>query len=319
VRDINSIDLNLLRALDALLDERNVSKAAERLGVTQPAVSGMLNRLRDTFGEPLFVRSPRGVQPTLRALELAVPVKRVLAEVEALLMPAAFDPATADFTIRLAATDYALHAVVVPFATKLRRLAPGIRLATMPIEYDRIAQQFDRGDLDLALITPDSAPGDLHSRRLFDESYVCAMRPDHPDAGEGAMSLDRFCALDHALVSVTGGSFHGITDEMLAQVGRERRVALSIHSFLALAELLRTTNLISVVPRRLAASTEGLALVEPPIAIPGFTKIAVWHGRTHNDEGHRWARGMLFETCGAVDALGGELLRCRYGEDEKAR
>ncbi|MDH7638143.1 LysR family transcriptional regulator [Sphingomonas oryzagri] len=310
MRDIRTIDLNLLRALDALLDERNVSKAAERLGVTQPAVSGMLVRLRESFDDTLFVRSQRGVQPTLRALALAEPIKQVLANVEALLRPAAFDPATASFTLTLAATDYALQAVVVPFVTKLRRYAPGIRVATRPVDNDRVAQQFERGELDLALMTPESAPLDLHSRRLFDESYVCALRAGHPDASAAGISLDRFCTLDHALVSFSGGSFHGVTDDALAHLGRERHVALSFHSFLALAEVLRETDLISVAPRRLAAAGDGLALLEPPVAIPGFTKLAVWHGRTHSDEGHRWARALLFETCGTVDALSGELLRC---------
>jgi DNA-binding transcriptional LysR family regulator len=310
VRDIRTIDLNLLRALDALLDERNVSKAAERLGVTQPAVSGMLTRLRESFDDSLFVRSQRGVQPTLRALALAEPVKQILANVEALLRPAAFDPATASLTLTLAATDYALQAVVVPFVMKLRRYAPGIRVATRPIDNDRIAQQFERGELDLALMTPESAPLDLHSRRLFDETYVCALRAGHPDASGTTIPIDRFCALDHALVSFSGGSFHGVTDEALAREGRERHVTLSFHSFLALAEVLRATDLIAVVPRRLAAASDGLALIEPPVAVPGFTKVAVWHGRTHNDAGHRWVRALLFETCGAVDALSGELLRC---------
>ncbi len=310
MRDIRTIDLNLLRALDALLDERNVSKAAERLGVTQPAVSGMLTRLRESFDDSLFVRSQRGVQPTLRALALAEPVKQILANVEALLRPATFDPATASLTLTLAATDYALQAVVVPFVMKLRRYAPGIRVATRPVDNDRIALQFERGELDLALMTPESAPLDLHSRRLFDETYVCALRAGHPDAGGMTISIDRFCALDHALVSFSGGPFHGVTDEALAHEGRERHVALSFHSFLALAEVLRATDLIAVVPRRLAAASDGLALIEPPVAVPGFTKLAVWHGRTHNDAGHRWVRALLFETCGAVDALGSELLRC---------
>ncbi|MDG2514844.1 LysR family transcriptional regulator [Sphingobium sp. WW5] len=310
MRDIRTIDLNLLRALDALLDERNVSKAAERLGVTQPAVSGMLTRLRESFDDSLFVRSQRGVQPTLRALALAEPLKQILANVEALLRPAAFDPATASLTLTLAATDYALQAVVVPFVMKLCRYAPGIRVATRPIDNDRIAQQFERGELDLALMTPESAPLDLHSRRLFDETYVCALRAGHPDAGGTTISIERFCALDHALVSFSGGSFHGVTDEALAREGRERHVALSFHSFLALAEVLRATDLIAVVPRRLAAASDGLALIEPPVAVPGFTKLAVWHGRTHNDAGHRWVRALLFETCGAVDALSSEFLRC---------
>lgn len=299
MHDIRTIDLNLLRTLDALLDERHVGRAAHRLGVTQPAVSGMLVRLRGSFDDPLFVRTQRGVQPTMRALALAEPVKRILGEVEALLRPVAFDPATAAFTLTIAATDYALQAVVVPFVTRLRGLAPGIRVATRPIGNDLVAQQFERGELDLALMTPDTAPPDLHSRRLFDESYVCALREGHRDAVGSTLSLDRFCALDHALVSFSGGAFHGITDEVLAGMHRQRHVVLSFHSFLALAEVLLATDLIAVVPRRLAADVDGLAIVPPPVPVPGFTKLAVWHGRTHNDDGHRWARALLFETCGA--------------------
>lgn len=302
MRDIKTLDLNLLRTLDALLDERHVSKAAHRLGVTQPAVSGMLIRLRASFDDPLFIRSQRGVQPTARALALASPVKQILAEVEALLRPAAFDPATASFTLTIAATDYALQAVVVPFVTALRRQAPAIRVATRPVDNALVAQQFERGELDLALMTPDTAPLDLHARRLFDETYVCALRAGHPDAAGNVLSLDRFCATDHALVSLSGGAFQGITDEVLAGLHRERHVALSLHSFLALAEVLRTTDLIAVVPRRLAVAADGLVLLEPPVSIPGFTKIAVWGGRTHNDAGQRWVRALLFETCEAVRA-----------------
>ncbi len=304
MRDIRSIDLNLLRAFDALLDERHVSRAAQRLGVTQPAVSGMLTRLRESFDDPLFVRGQRGVEPTLRALALAAPLKAVLAQVEAMLTPATFDPATAGFTIALAATDYALQAVVVPFVTRLRREAPGIRIATRPVETDRIARQLERGDLDLALMTLETAPPDLISRRLYDERYVCALRRGHPDAGEAVMSIDRFCALEHALVSLAGDPFHGVTDDALAALGHTRHVALALHSFLALAEVLRASDLVAVVPRRLAAGAVGLATVEPPVPVPGFTKIAVWHGRTQHDAGHRWARERLFETCGAVDAAG---------------
>jgi DNA-binding transcriptional LysR family regulator len=306
MRDIRTIDLNLLRALDALLDERHVSKAAHRLGVTQPAVSGMLTRLRESFDDPLFVRSQRGVQPTLRALALAEPVKHILADVDALLRPTAFDPTTAAFTLTIAATDYALQAVVAPFVTALRRQAPGVRVATRPVDNALVARQCERGELDLALMTPDTAPLDLHARRLFDETYICALRAGHPDATGKTLSLDRFCALDHALVSFSGGAFHGVTDEVLAGLHRERHVVLSFHSFLALAEVLRTTDLIAVVPRRLAAGADGLALVEPPVLVPGFTKLAVWHGRTHNDEGQRWARTLLFKTCEAVRALGSE-------------
>lgn len=293
--DIRNLDLNLLKALDALLIERSVTRAADRLNLTQPAVSGMLARLRDAFDDPLFSRTQHGVIPTMRALQLAAPVRQVLSEVETLLQPAAFVPEQATFTVSLAATDYALQAVAVPFIARMRQRAPGIKIAIRPAEDGHIISHFERGDLDLALMTPQSAPPDLYSRRLFDETYVCAMRNTHPDAQRGALSLDRFCALDHALVSYTGERFRGITDDALAQQGRRRHVVLSVTSFLVLADVLRSTDLIAVVPRRLMAKTAGLALIEPPIKIPGFTKLVVWHERTHHDASHRWVRSVLFD------------------------
>lgn len=295
--DIRTTDLNLLKALDALLDERSVTRAAERLALTQPAVSGMLTRLRDTFGDPLFVRSQRGMVPTLRALELAGPVKQLLQDVEILLRPSAFVPAEASMTLTIASTDYAMQAVLVPFLAALRRQAPGIRVAVLPVDDARLPLQMARGEIDLALVAVDDTPGELHARRLFDEHYVCVMRHDHPAAAR-PLTLDRFCALDHALVSYTGGAFRGVTDDALAALGRERRVTLSVKSFLLLPEILRASDLIAVVPSRLAHRAQGLALMEPPVAVPCFTKTLSWHERTHHNPGHRWLRELMVETCG---------------------
>lgn len=293
MRDIKTLDLNLLKALDALLDTRSVTAAADRLGLTQPAVSGMLARLRDAFDDPLFVRARRGVTPTERALALAGPVREVLAGVEALLRPAAFDPATASFTLTLAATDYALEAIVAPFMAALRRRAPGLTVAVKPLDDACVLSQLERGEVDIAFMTPQTSPPELHARPLFDETYVCALRADHPEAG--ALSLDRFCALDHALVSYSGEPFFGATDAALAKLGRQRRVAVSVTSFLILLKLLRATDLIAVAPRRLMADAPGLVFHDPPADIPGFTKTAVWHDRAHRDPGQRWARDLLFE------------------------
>lgn len=295
-RDIRELDLNLLRTLDALLDERNVTYAAQRLGFTQPAVSGMLTRLRESFNDPLFVRTQRGMVPTSRASELSGPVKRILSEIDALLQPTDFDPLTASFTLSVAATDYALQVVLVPFLASLRTRAPGIRVAIRPIASGNVLTQFERGDLDLALMTPETAHQDLHARKLFDETYICAMRDGHPEAVGDVLSLDSFCSLDHALISFSGERFRGVTDDALAGVGRERRVALTITSFLALLELLRLTDLVAVVPHRLVDGVDGLTTMKPPVNIPGFTKLAVWHERTHRDPGHRWVRNLLIES-----------------------
>jgi DNA-binding transcriptional LysR family regulator len=299
--DIRAMDLNLLKALDALLDERSVTRAAQRLSLTQPAVSGMLTRLRESFDDPLFVRTQRGITPTLRAQELAAPVKELLGGIESLLQPQAFDPATAQMTVQLASTDYALQAVVVPFLAMLRRRAPGVRVAVVPAQHLPVYERLERGDIDLALISPENTAPDLYARHLFDERYVCVMRAGHPDAKGGALSLDRFCALDHALISYTGGGFCGVTDEVLARLGRSRRVVLSITSFLVLPEILRNSDLIAVVPQRVVADARGLVVLEPPVAIPGFVKTAAWHERTHRSPGHRWVRSVLFDTCGCKE------------------
>ncbi|MCY0964726.1 LysR family transcriptional regulator [Parathalassolituus penaei] len=300
MRDIRSLDFNLLKALDALLDERNVTRAAQRLGVTQPALSGMLARLRESFGDPLFTRTQRGIVPTARALELVVPLKNLLQDIEGLLQPPAFDPATARMTFSIAATDYALRAVGRPFLRQLRQTAPGIQVALLPVQDKELHERMERGDIDLALLTPDITPADLHARRLFDETYVVAMREHHPAAIEAAssgLSLERFCALEHVLVSYSGGSFTGITDEVLAQQGLQRRVMVSVRSFLIVPELLLDSDLVAVVPSRLVSGWPGLITLPPPVAIPGFTKTAAWHERVHRDPAQRWLREQLFGSC----------------------
>ena len=294
--DLKGLDLNLLKALDALLAERSVTRAAARLGVTQPAMSGMLTRLRDTFGDPLFVRARRGIVPTDRALLLEAPLRQVVHGIDALLQPAEFIPAQAQLRFTVAATDYALRAVVLPFIALLKERAPGIRVAVVGVEDGIVHAQLERGDVDVALLTPDSTPGDLHARRLFDERYVCAMRAGHP-AARRKLTLERFCALDHALVSYRGGNFEGATDAALGQLGMRRTVSLSVASFLILPEVLRASDMVAVVPARLVAGMEGLAVRAPPLEIPGFTKTLAWHGRTHRDPAQRWLRELLAEAC----------------------
>lgn len=294
--DIRTLDLNLLKTLDALLDERSVTRAAQRLALTQPAVSGMLTRLRECFDDPLFTRTRHGITPTLRALELAAPVKQILGEVSLLLQPTVFQPASAQMSLHIAATDYALSAVVVPFIAALRQQAPGVRVSVQPVIDGRLAEQMARGETDLALVTPDTTPPELHARHLFDEQYVCLLRPGHPDAAAGTLPLDRFCALDHALVSHSGTQFRGVTDEALAAVGRQRRVTLAVSSFLVLPEILRSSDLIAVVPQRLAASAPDLVQMVPPVTLSGFSKTVAWHERSHRDAGHRWLRALLFAT-----------------------
>jgi DNA-binding transcriptional LysR family regulator len=295
--DVRHLDLNLLKALASLLDERSVTRAAARLGVTQPAMSGMLARLRNTFGDPLFARTQRGMVPTSRALGLAQPVRRVMDEIGALLQPAPFEPATARLTFTLAATDYALRAVAVPFLAALRSRAPHVRVSLVAVEETLVQDQLERGEVDLALLTPESTPPSLHARQLFAEHYVCAMRADHPLAGRRRLTLKQFCGFDHALVSFGGHGFRGVTDIALEAQGKRREVMLSVQSFLIMPDILRTSDLVAVLPSRLVAGLPGLAVSPPPVAVPGFVKTAAWHERTHSDPAQRWLRELLLEAC----------------------
>ncbi|PHZ52075.1 LysR family transcriptional regulator [Enterobacter hormaechei] len=293
--DLRTLDLNLLKTLDALLDERSVTRAAARLALTQPAVSGMLNRLRDYFDDPLFIRAPHGMVPSTRAEALAAPVKRILADIDVLLQPVAFDPNTARLTFTLAATDYALRAIVVPFIAALKTQAPGIRVRVVPVTPGSLVSQLEQGAIDVALITPHTTPDELHSRALYEERYVCMMRADHPNAGE-PMTLDRFCALEHVLVSYEGDGFRGVTDSALEKIGRTRHVGLSVSHFLVLPDVLALSDMIAVVPSRIAENQTGMFICETPVPVPGFTKSMAWHGRTHRNPAQAWLRGLLLQT-----------------------
>lgn len=292
--ELRSLDLNLLKALGALLEERSVTRAAHRLAISQPAVSGMLVKLREHFSDPLFVRTSDGMMPTARAEELAGPVTQILRDITQLLNPPHFDPLSATLTFTLAATDYALSAVLIPLIAVLKSRAPGINLAVRPIIDDQVTQQLARGDVDLALLTPETTAEELYSRNLYQEEYVCVAHRSHPAAQHLSMTLDQFCHYEHVLVS-TEGKFSGPTDEKLAELHLERRVGVSVNSFHAVPEILRLTTMIAVLPRRLAMTTHDLVIIPMPLTVPGFTKSMAWHARRHQDPAHRWLRALCVE------------------------
>jgi DNA-binding transcriptional LysR family regulator len=279
--------------LDALLDELSVTRAAARLGYTQPTVSGMLRRLRDVLGDPLFVRTQRGLLPTPRAQALALPLRQWLADSRHLVAPEKFDPATSQATFSISSNDYMQHALLMPFVASLRREAPRLRLAVTPPVVEGLGEALAAGRIDLAVTIPEFALPELRSRLLYRERYVVAVRRRHPLA-RAKVSLETFCRYDHVVVSPTGGSFEGPTDRALARLGRRRTVRYSVPSFLLLPDMLQTDDLIAVVPSRLLAATDGrLVQLKPPIDVPGFDVIAVWHPRVDSDAAHRWLRRSL--------------------------
>lgn len=292
--DISRLDLNLLVALDALIAERNVTRAAKRLNLSQPALSAQLNRLRDLFGDPLMIPAQRGVVPTARALELQGPLHAALEQVRGVMaVGASFDPEAAELTVSMMGADATQYSLLTPLTFALRAEAPGMRIAWRTSDNANTLALAERGEIDLALLIPEVAPPSMRIRPLFDERYVVIARCGHPRVS-GSIDLDTFCALDHVLTSPEGGGFRGPTDIALAAHGRERRVALSVPNFLMTPEVVARSDMIALAPERVARiQADRLQLLEPPIPVPGFTIAMVWHDRVDAHPAQRWLRARI--------------------------
>ncbi|MGA6627197.1 LysR family transcriptional regulator, partial [Klebsiella sp. K792] len=246
--NLQGLDLNLLRTLNVLLSENNVTRAAQRLNLSQPSVSVQLARLREIFADPLLLPGPRGMQSTARADELRGPLRDALLALELAVAPVQpFDPATAAQTWRVAATDYMASAILLPVLSTLRIASPASRLALFELQPARLVQQADRDEVDLFFHTRDGAPPGLHQRLLFRERYVLAGRAGHP-ALRSPLSLAQFCQLEQVIVSPDGGGFSAATDSALTNLGLARRVVLSVPHFLFMLETLRNSELVAVLP-----------------------------------------------------------------------
>jgi DNA-binding transcriptional LysR family regulator len=294
------IDLNLLVALHALLEERSVTGAARRLALTQPTVSAMLTRLRKQFDDPLFVRTQRGILPTPRAQALAPVLRNWLNDAQALVAKDRFDPSVAKLTVSLSANDYIQATLVVPFIKKLRSQAPQMRLAIRNPQFSNIIGALTEGELDLCVTTArEVSSADLYSRTLYEERYVGVVRKAHPLKAN--VTLDQFCRYPHVVVSPTEGRFLGPTDQALAAVGRRRSVLLSAPGFLVVPEILQTDDLIAVLPERvLCGRMNGLRTFNPPVPVPGFSVLLLWHKRVHKDPALQWMRELLASTASAL-------------------
>jgi DNA-binding transcriptional LysR family regulator len=285
----------LLVALDALLAERNVTRAASRLHISQPALSAQLARLRDLFEDPLLLPAQRGMVPTARALELQEPLRRALDEVRRVTTSVAFDPAHASLTLTIAASDYIQVAVLLDFTLRLRKEAPGIRIGIRTLDGAAIGGQMERAEVDLALMTAETAPKNLRRRVLFEEKYKTIVRRNHPRVRR-TLTLKALAGEEHVVVSPRGGSFSTAIDVALSAAGVTRRVALSAASFLFVPEIIARSDLIAFVPSRLLHNrADRLAIFESPIKVPGFAISLVWHDRTHAHPAHAWLRSKIAE------------------------
>jgi len=287
--NLRSLDLNLLVTLDVLLAEQNVTRAAQRLHFSQPAVSVHLAKLRDLLGDPLLLPGPRGMRPTARAEALRAPLREALAALSKAVAPAdPFDPASADRTWRIAATDYTESTVVLPMLGDLRAVAPNTRLALVEMAPALMTKQAEQDDIDLAFHTTDGSPDGLRRRTLFTERYVLVGRREHPKLRRRP-TLKQFCELEHVMVSQSGG-FQAGTDEVLAGLGQARRVVLSVPHFLIARAAVAASDLVAMAPERLVRNDPALQIVTAPIDVPGFEISMLWHERVHRDPAHQWLR-----------------------------
>lgn len=291
--DIRKVDLNLLVTLSVLLEEKNVTRTAQRLALTQPTVSGMLGRLRDIFDDPLFVRTQHGMVSTPRAEALAPALNTLLKDVDTLISPDEFDPVSAKMDFRFAATDYFQSTVLVPFIEKFRAQAKQSRLAVFNLDPIEIDRQLTRGDLDLVVTVPDFIDPTLRTQKLYREEYVCAVRESHP-VTSSRISMEQFLEYDHVIVSPSGGHFHSPVDEALGRLGKKRKVKLSMPNFLIALEVLQTDNLIALLPKRLLKNRSlPIRLFKPPLELEGYEVVAAWHSRSQHDAAHKWLRKTL--------------------------
>ena len=312
---LHEIDLNLLVALDALTRERSVTKAAERAGVTQSAMSHTLRRLRELFDDPLLVRGRGGMVLTPRAEALTVPLRSGLVSLaRTLAEPEPFEPEHASRTFRIVSPDL-FDALVLP--TLLQRLgqqAPRIDLAVVPMP-KRLSDSLETGDVDLAIhpVLLDPQPFDLgiqvdpelQSRTLFRDSFRCFLRSDHPAlSGRRRLTLKAFTQLDHILVS-PGGEGPGVVDRILEASGLQRRIALRVPHFATALEVIHQSDLVLTAPASLGkvSTASTLASRPAPLEIPEHAITMIWHPRFTEDPAHRWLRQLMVDAARDVPAL----------------
>lgn len=295
-----NVDLNLLVVLAVLLEERSVTAAAGRLARTQSAISHSLARLRELFGDPLFVRVGAGMQPTPRAMLLREPLLVLLRGVEGLVLaPAPFEPGTATQRVRIAASDYQQLVVLLPALARVRERAPGIDVEVAGPRSD-LARALASGELDLGLTVGPAAAG-LAYEPLLDDRFVCVVGPK---LRMRRLDLAAYTSMPHALVAPLGRP-GGTVDDALAQRGLARRVAIVLPDFLTALRLVADAELILTLPERLvdAVGGAGLRRLPPPLELPPLRLGLAWHERVAHDPGIGWIRAQIRAACQVLPKL----------------
>jgi DNA-binding transcriptional LysR family regulator len=301
--NFRTLDLNLLRVFDQVMAERNLTRAARNLAMTQPAVSNALNRLRDALGDRLVTRSGYGVEPTPRALALWPSVSDALRQLESSITPGEFVAAEATTAFTLAMADATAAELMPGLVEIMEREAPGVSMRCVPLTTRDPRRRLDEGQMDIAVGFFPAVLADLTAQaqaggaagfahqRLYDGEYVCVMRRDHP-LSRGPFTLDRFCKARHMLVSFSGRPY-GFIDEALASLGRTRRVVLTVNQFFTAGRVVATSDLLTVLPRHFIDVTgraDELVQRDLPFDVPPVHVDALWHRRQGQRSDHAWLR-----------------------------
>jgi DNA-binding transcriptional LysR family regulator len=292
--DIRAVDLNLLKAFDALHAERAVTRAASRIGLSQPAMSHALSRLRDLFSDDLFVRTQSGMEPTARAREIAPLISHAIEQIEAALnLGAGFDPATSTATFTAGMGEYAEVALVGRLAEAFSRRAPHATLRLVSLHGADAAEQLERGTVDVAVAHLRNLPPTIETTLLFRDPFVVVARKGHPIAASnvgGPLTIEAYASQDHVLVSPRG----------LTSGALDRSVALLVATYLAVPAALAGSNLIATVPSRVAQLIAAhTAITTLPLPMDHAATVSMaWHRRTASEPAQAWFRGLLTEAAG---------------------
>ncbi|MEZ5704159.1 MAG: LysR family transcriptional regulator [Burkholderiaceae bacterium] len=294
---LRDIDLNLLVVFNQMLMDRSASVAAERLGMSQPAVSNALRRLRELLNDELFVRTAKGMEPTPYALHLAEPVVYALNALQtALSNKETFDPRTSERTFNLAMTDIGEMYFMPPLMDALAELAPGIQVQTHRASAGDIRESMASGAIDLALGLMPALQSGFFQKRLFRQRYVCMFRRGHPTA-RAPISLAQFKQLEHVGVTAPNTG-HGEINDLLVRAGITRRIRLLVPHFIAVGHILQSTDLIATLPERFAERSKGpfdLVVSPHPVDLPEIAINMFWHAKYHRDPDNMWLRQQISE------------------------
>lgn len=294
----NKIDLNLFIVFDAVYEARNLTRAGDKLGMSQPAVSNALARLRGVFKDKLFVKTSQGMQPTALAQLLAEPVRQALDLFNLSLSSVEYDPATSDRVFRLAMTDYGASLLLPELVARLKVLAPKVSIRVQHLTESTIQKSLESGKIDLAFSSQMRVGADFYEKTLYRDRFVCLVRMDHPEVG-ATIDINQFVKLYHILYAPQGGKL-GVVDKELAKSGRSLKIAVYAPHVLTIPSIIEKTDFIATIPERLILPHIGdkkLRLIEPPIVVPGFDMKQFWHQTTANDAPNKWLRSLIVDLC----------------------